>query len=318
MITMTTEPSTMTSESLTLINYVEVWTLPENDDGTPAESLRLNHAYVIDRDKAQAVESNGQNRPGEGIAGSAWKQQGPVILQGENSAVLQHVRGIAGVPINALLAIPVYRDYDLVNVVVFGVTDGNGGIEIWSRDERDELAISGAYYEGLPSFEFISQYVRFPKGAGVPGACWKDGRPRIVPRPHAAPGFIRSFDKDPAHLADCIGLPIGREYGFAGSVILLLSDESKPFARNFDLWQCESSAPSDSDSDPAIKFSGSSSKASDFDPAWCQQICDQVARERGTILLNSETGNLPDGFEFGVVMPFFAKESINELAVLLY
>ena len=195
MNTMTTEPPTMTSESLTLINYVEVWTLPENDDGASAEFLQLSHAYAIDHDRTRAVSTSGKNKLGEGVAGSAWKQHGPVILQGENSAVLQHVRSNAGVPITALLAIPVYRDYHLINVIVFGVTDGNGGIEIWTRDERDELAISGSYYEGLPSFEFISQYVRFPKGAGVPGACWKDGRPRIVPQPHAAPGFIRSFDK---------------------------------------------------------------------------------------------------------------------------
>ena len=318
MTTMTIEPSTMASESLTLINYIELWGLPENEDGSRAQSLKLTHAYVIDREQARSIDSNGQNKPGEGIAGSAWKQEGPVILQGENSSLLQHVRNVAGVPINALLAIPVYRNYELVNVVVFGITDGNGGVEIWTRDERDELAISGSYYEGLSSFEYISQYVRFPKGAGVPGACWKDGRPRIVPRPHAAPGFIRSFDKDPADLADCIGLPIGREYGFAGSIILLLSDESKPFAKDFSLWECESAAPSDSDPTPTIKFSGSSSSTSDFDPTWCQQICDQVAKERGTVVLNSETGNLPEGFVFGVVLPFFTKESITDLAVLLY
>jgi hypothetical protein len=318
MTTMTIKPSTMTSESVTLINYVEVWTLPENDDGSSAESLQLDHAFVVDRDQSRRIDSNQKNSPGQGIAGSAWKQQGPVILQGENSTVLANARSHAGIPIDALLAIPIFRDYDLVNVVVFGVTNGNGGIEIWTRDERDELAISGSWYEGLASFEFISQYVRFPKGAGVPGACWKDGRPRIVPRPAEAPGFIRSFDKDPAHLADCIGLPIGRDYGFAGSIILLLSDESKPFARNFSLWQCESSAPSESDPDPTIKFSGSSSNASDFSPAWCQQICDEVAKERGTVILHAESGNLPDGFQFGVVIPFFAKESINDLAVLLY
>lgn len=321
MNTMTTEPPTMTSESLTLINYVEVWTLPENDDGASAEFLQLSHAYAIDHDRTRAVSTSGKNKLGEGVAGSAWKQHGPVILQGENSAVLQHVRSNAGVPITALLAIPVYRDYHLINVIVFGVTNGNGGIEIWTRDERDELAISGSYYEGLPSFEFISQYVRFPKGAGVPGACWKDGRPRIVPQPHAAPGFIRSFDKDPAHLAECIGLPIGREYGFAGSIILLLSDQSKPFARDFSLWECESAAPSDSDLAPAITFSSSNSKTSDFAPAWCQQVCDQVSSERGIVLLSpldSETGNLPEGFQFGIVIPFFANESINDLAVLLY
>lgn len=318
MNTMTLEPSTLTSESLTLINYVEVWALPVTDENESQPVLQLDHAYVIDRENVRRLDSTGLNTLGEGIAGSAWKQQRPVILQGENSAVLQHVINVSGVPVQALLAIPVYRDYKLVNVVVFGLTAGYGGVEIWSRDDRDELAISGSYYEGLSSFEFISQHVRFPKGAGVPGACWKDGRPRIVSQPHAAPNFIRSFDKDPAQPGHCIGLPIGREYGFAGSVILLLSDETKPFARNFNLWQCDSSAPTEENANPAIKFASSSLDTSDFDPDWCQGVCDRVAKDRQTILLTSDTDSLPYGFRFGVVIPFFVNESIDDLAVLLY
>ncbi len=318
MTTMTLEPSTLTSELLTLINYVEVWTLPATDESESQSVLQLDHAYVIGREDVRRLDSTGRNGLGEGIAGSAWKQQRPVILQGENSAVLQHVIDISGLPIEVLLAIPVYRDYQLVNVVVFGLTAGCGGVEIWSRDDRDELAISGSYYEGLSSFEFISQYVRFPKGAGVPGACWKDGRPRIIAQPHAAPNFIRSFDKDPAQLSQCIGLPIGREYGFAGSVILLLSDEAKPLARNFNLWQCESSTPTEGDTNPAVRFTSSSLDTSDLGSDWCQSVCDRVAIDRQTLLLTSGSDGLPVGFRFGVVIPFFCNESIDDLAVLLF
>ena len=318
MITMTPKPSTLTSESLTLVNYVEVWTLPASEDDEAQPDLQLDHAYVIDSEQPRRLDASGQNKPGEGIAGSAWKQKGPVILEGENSSVLQHVNNVSGVPIKALLAIPVYCEYMLVNVVVFGLSDGHGGVEVWSRDDRDELAINGAYYEGLESFEFISQYVRFPKGAGVPGACWKDGRPRIVSEPQMAPNFIRSFDKDPANPSLCIGLPIGREYGFAASIILLLSDEEKPFARDFNFWQCESSAPTEGVSNPAIKFLTSSLATPDLDPAWCQSICDQVAESRKTILLTTEANSLPLGFQFGIVIPFFVNDAIDDIAVLLY
>ena len=319
MTTMTAEPpSTLTSESLTLINYVEVWNLPDVDESDTEAVLDLEYACAIDREQIRQLESSGKNRLGEGIAGSAWKQKAPVILHGENSAVLQHVRNISGLPINALLAIPVYRDYTLVNVVVFGLTAGYGGVEIWSRDERDELAISGSYYDGLESFEFISQYVRFPKGAGAPGACWKDGRPRIVPQPHTAPNFIRSFDKDPANPSLCIALPVGRDYGFAGSIVLLLSDLTKPFARDFNLWQCDSSPATEQDSNPEIKFVSSSLDSSEFDPNWCQQLCDQMATSRKTILLDATKDSLPHGYRFGIVIPFFVNNSIEDLAVLLF
>ena len=159
MITMTPKPSTLTSESLTLVNYVEVWTLPTSEDDEAQPDLQLDHAYVIDSEQPRRLDASGQNKPGEGIAGSAWKQKGPVILEGENSSVLQHVNSVSGVPIKALLAIPVYNDYTLVNVVVFGLTAGHGGVEVWSRDDRDELAINGAYYEGLESFR-VHQPVR--------------------------------------------------------------------------------------------------------------------------------------------------------------
>lgn len=318
MITMTPEQSTLTSESQTLINYVEVWGVPNTDENKSPSVLNLEQAFVIDRDQTRRLDATGQNKPGEGIAGSAWKQQAPVILQGENVAVLQDIQKASGAPINALLAMPVYRDYTLVNVIVFGLASGNGGVEIWTRDDRDELAISGSYYEGLSSFEFISQYVRFPKGAGVPGCCWKDGRPRVVPQPHAAPNFIRSFDKDPAHLGHCVGIPVGRDYGFAGSIILLLSDETKPFARDFNLWQCESSAATKDDLNPAIRFSGASLGTPDLDETWCQSICDKVASVRQTVLLDSDNYSLPPGINFGIVIPFFVNDSIDELAVFLY
>jgi hypothetical protein len=308
----------MTSESLTLINYVEVWTLPESDEDESSGVLHLEQTFAIDHDQMRKLDMTGHNAPGEGIAGSAWKQKAPVILQGENSAVLQHVRNTSGLPIRALLAVPVYSDYSLINVVVFGLTDGHAGIEIWSRDDRDELAITGSYYEGLESFEYISQHVRFPKGAGVPGCCWKDGVPRLVSNPQAAPNFIRSFDRDAATPDLCVGLPVGRDYGFAGSVLLLLSDTLKPFARSFNLWKCKSSAPSKEESNPPIKFLSSSLDTSDFDPGWFQTVCDQVAAKRGVVLLTTESNEMPYGYRFGVVIPFFANDAIKDLAVLLF
>ena len=55
--------------------------------------------------------------------------------------------------------------------------------------------------------------------------------------------FIRSFDRDPADLGQCIGLPISREYGFPASILLLLSNSERPLGSAIDVWRCESQKP---------------------------------------------------------------------------
>jgi len=216
-----------------------------------------------------------------------------------------------------MIAIPIYREFILVDVIVLGLSDGNGGFELWTRDDRDELGISGACYRGLESFEFISRYVKFPKGAGLPGHAWKHGQPKIIDRPQTNPEFIRSFDRDPAHIERCIGLPIGREYGFPASVLLMLSDVQTPIANEMDVWNCKSAAPTEEEPLPSVTFKNSHSEpGSNDEQQWCQRVCDQIATTRATVLLG-EFDELPSSYRLGIAMPIFDGQKINDVFMML-
>jgi hypothetical protein len=230
-------------------------------------------------------------------------------MQG-SSTMMEQVASESGLAIHGLISIPIFREFTLVNVLVLGLSDANGGLEIWTRDDRDELSISGSYYAGLTAFEFISQFVRFPKGAGLPGSSWKTARPKMIDGPDKDPDFIRSFDRDPAHLGQCIGLPISREYGFPASILLMLSDETNPIANSIDIWHCESDPEMSS-----VRFVDSHSGDSQ---SWMQDVCDEVAKEQSSVFLEPGSQQLPEGYNCGVVVPFFAKQKIEDLLVMLF
>ena len=287
--TMTTSPETTTPKSTALINFVELWT-PEKD------RLILNSAIAIEEVSIRDVFSEGKSvAKGDGIAGSSWLQESPVIMQGA-SAFIEDAAGTSGLPIKSLIAIPVYQDFELLNVIVLGLAPGNGGLEIWTRDDRDELSIGGSYYDGLKAFEFISQYVRFPKGAGLPGSCWKTGRPKMIDAPGEDPNFIRSFDQDPAKPAQCIGLPISREYGFPASILLLLSDAEKPLAQFMDVWRCETV---ESEGSQRLKLA---SAHTGIDREATENILRLVDQSSASVLIGPD--EVPAGYRCGLAMPF--------------
>ena len=317
------KPEKPGSKRTSLINFVEVWRyqpLPDEvqQDGQHGK-LSLEKALRIENGVPVEVQRSVKElEKGQQIAGSAWQQESPVILQGDSSAEIQTASQEASAPITTMLAIPVYREFVLVDVIVFGLAEGNGGIELWTRDDRDELGISGSCYRGLESFEFISRFVKFPKGGGLPGYSWKFGKPAIIDRPQTNPKFIRSFDRDPAHIERCIGLPIGREYGFPASVLLMLSDQVTPLANEMDVWHCESEVPSEETPTPKITFENSHSGiASGIKPEWCQTICDQIAQTRSSVLLES-ANDLPADFKLGIALPIFDGQQINDVFVMLF
>lgn len=318
------KPDRPSSKRTALINFIEVWRyqpLPgEVEQDGQQGKLCLQKSLRIENGVPVEVECSVKElEKGQQIAGSAWRQESPVILQGHSSAEIQTASQEASAPITAMLAIPVYREFILVDVIVFGLAQGNGGIELWTRDDRDELGISGSCYRGLESFEFISRFVKFPKGAGLPGYSWKFGQPKIIDRPQTNPDFIRSFDRDPAHIERCIGLPIGREYGFPASVLLMLSDQATPLANEMDVWHCESEAPSDDNPTPRIAFQNSHSEVgSEIKQEWCQTICDQMSQSRATVLIEKSDELPAADFKLGIALPIFDGQQINDVFVMMF
>lgn len=228
-----------TEQATLLVRYIEIWAPTE--DG---EALQLSASRTI-ATGATPADLGTTVRPGEGVAGRAWNQRSATVLQEEPSELLAMLSERCGTPLAAVLAVPIFDRTDIRGVVVLGLGDGNGAVEVWSRDERDELSLSSSWHNGLDGFEFISRYVRFPKGAGIPGEVWKARKPLLVRDPGNNPRFMRSFTHDPANLTTAIGLPIGSETGFAGSVLLLLPCASMPLAREVELWDIKSARAED-------------------------------------------------------------------------
>ena len=213
--------------------------MPEEE----GSSLKLSAARVIDQQPSKLGNETVQS--GEGPAGAAWKQNSAVILHEEPNSVLNRITSATGVDLTAVLAIPVYRQLDLRGVVVLGLGDGFGAAEVWSRQDRDELAVTSSYYAGLPSFEFITKHTRFPKGAGVPGRVWMTGEAQVAHNLDKASSFIRSFGNDPAKITGALGLPVASAGGFPASVLLLLEAAESPWSRCTELLRCSSSTPED-------------------------------------------------------------------------
>lgn len=297
-----------------LIRYIEIWTPTSKDDG----SVELESANVIHPDHLQAVTPAATHfKIGEGAIGSAVKQRGTVIFQDMPSTDLERIRNATEIPVSAVLAFPVYFEDRLINVVAFGLIDGHGAAEIWTRDDRDELSISGSFYRGLDAFEFMSQHVKFPKGAGLPGYCWKFGVPKMLDDPGGNPNFIRSFDRDPATLTSVLGLPISRTYGYPASILLLMSSQSHPFANYSAVIAVDADQPSEETPFPEITIKCIESSSDHVtELSWQQAAIDRVAQTGRCCILNDDA--IGGGLHAGVAIPFTKKGRVDRVVIFAF
>ena len=307
----------------TLIRYVEVWT--PNTDGT---RLQRTAVQVIGGTGESSARRVTDVAIGEGLAGRAWHQKSPTILQEEPSELLENLSAACGTKLSAVLAIPVFRQQEIRGVVVLGCGDGLGAAEIWNRDDRDELAVTVSFYSGLPSFEFITRYTRFPKGAGVPGSVWNTGEPQLLQKPGQSKLFIRSFGNDPAEIAAIVGLPVGSSRGFPASVLLLLSSVQTPLSRAVELWDCEA-MPSREDADQTTvtlrKVSGQTVSTvteevtAASDPGdWRTAVLQQIASTNSPALLASGDIEPVPGFTHLLAVPVYHNANLISVLSLLF
>lgn len=297
-----------------LIRYIEIWTPCQQTDG----SMVLESANIIHPDHLQPVELPVTNFPiGVGAIGSAVKQRGTVIFQDMPSVDLERIRNVTDIPVSAVMAFPVYFEDRLINVVALGLIDGHGAAEIWTRDDRDELSISGSFYRGLDAFEFMSQHVKFPKGAGLPGYCWKFGVPRMLDDPGGNPNFIRSFDRDPATLTSVLGLPISRTYGYPASILLMMSSQSHPFANYSAVIAVDADQPDEDTPLPAITVKCIESSSDHVtEVSWQQSAIDRVAETGRCSILSGDA--IGGGLHAGVAIPFTKKGRIDRVVLLAF
>ena len=309
-------PQEATSCAATLVSYVEVWH-PDAD----AEKLRLAAARTIGESSQSSTEEGSAVACGEGVAGRAWSQKAPMILQESPTELMDAYSSRSGVSLRAIIAIPVLSEDRIRGVVVLGLADGFGGTEIWSRDDRDELSISSGHYSGLDAFEFINRYVRFPKGAGIPGQVWKTGRPRLVTDPATNEAFVRTFENDPAKIDCVLGVPIGSSSGFATHVLLLLSTSQAPLATRFEIWNCSLTEPEKSESEVSESArlevtsveSASSVRETRTENARCQRIASDMARERVPLLVDSSKEPSATQDDLLLAIPVFGGKNVTSI-----
>ena len=150
------------------------------------------------------------------------------------------------VGIAAAVLIPTYRGAEVDRVLVLylrgPVGDGQnptgacGAAELWTGSRgRFELSRSAGHYADLERFERVSQYVNFPRGAGLPGICWETFSARIVPDVGVAKGFLRSAGQGPTRLTVGLGLPIVYRTDLR-AVLLLLSSARCPLVPVQEVW----------------------------------------------------------------------------------
>ena len=229
---MTSSTSKTVAANGTLVQYIEVWNADADGQSMLLQSHTRLRGSLVDSDT-----SDRRVRSGEGLAGMAWHQRHAIILQESPSDLLQRIGAQNGMELAALVAYPVMKGHKVLSVIVLGIGSGPGAFEVWSRDDRDELSISASYYSGLKSFEFISRHVKFPKGAGLPGAVWKTGQPKLAQDLAHSAGFMRSLTAEESELNTGLGLPVGSSAGNSESILVLLSSKAKPIAVGFEIWQ---------------------------------------------------------------------------------
>lgn len=300
MIMSSSAPPVIGSETL-LVRYVEVW------HATPSDGLACAGTRVVGFGQS---DDSGRPPAGYEIAQRSVESRHAVVLHEDNCPSTSQVAEVSGTELVSVVAVPVVRQTVVTGVVIMGLGTGYGAVEAWHRDDRDELSIDQSFYAGLPSFQFMNGYIRFPKGGGIPGQIWKSGRPQLVTDPGKSESFVRTFENDPAILDAAIGIPIGSKAGFAESVLLFLSSRQFPFARAVEVWECDGECHPESDTVTSFRLLRHSSTSllpdSDAEPGienWRQVAAGNMAIGSQPQLLTTIDYLLPPGVEFAVAIP---------------
>lgn len=267
-----------------LIRFVEVWHIDEvSQQPMPMNAIALN-----ENSSQSAASQHVHPDEVQTMVRAACESKTVAMIDNTDDALAllsQHV----GCEIALIVCVPVVQKREVRGAIVIGLSDVHGAIEVWGRDDRDELAIINGHYSGLPSFEYITRYTRFPKGAGLPGGVWKSGAAKVANKLEKSSAFIRSFGCDPASVSAAVALPFADMLGFPKSIVMFLQADQQPLSRHTMLLSGTTtqeatqtdSAASNSDEIPAVFQIESVQAVHDFrNPATAEnQFLDQYQQQ---------------------------------------
>ena len=296
-----------TDDVASLIQAVEVWT--PNDEG---DFLQLSSATYGDHEAFREASRSLTFARGEAFPGRVWDSHSPLILSDLYSEPFKRADAAKEAGLTSGLVIPVVEGNDLRAVVLLlcNQTQGAAGaFEIWKRDGLEELGLHGEYYANLQRFSAISRFIKFPRGAGLPGSVWDDEFPRIIDGLTPESGFTRAAGTGADGLKLALGIPLMRSLGILDSVILLLSAEATPMAKRFETWSVERvgetlevrlAAAAASDSGEATADNGSG------------QVVQRICAERKPILVEGA-----DRRSWTLGIPIFIGTELRSIVVMI-
>ncbi|TWT89772.1 hypothetical protein Mal64_01510 [Pseudobythopirellula maris] len=311
-----------------LAPVVEVWRPTESGDRLEWASGSYGPHQALQAESATITFA-----PGEGLPGMAWADRSPVLLDNLFQAgfVRDHTAREAG--LTSGIAIPCLSGERLHGVVVF-LCDHNsnaqGAFEVWRRNDRDELSLENGYHANLERFGKVSQYVKFPRGAGLPGKTREARFPQLIGNVGASKEFMRAAGAKAEGLASALSLPIMRGTLDIDSVVLMLSAAKTPIAHCFEIW-----APAEGSSPTGTVWRLASGVYGPFVDLGPPSATMRLAPGQGLVGRAAQTGaplvstRLPDfepgrgdqlgeyGLNTGVALPFYQGERIAAIVTMI-
>ena len=253
--------------------------------------------------------------PLDSLAASATASGNPEIVVRSDSP---------DVPFRAAIAFPIYRSEKVVSVVALATSDEEsiGVFEVWSPIGRyQELNLCSGYFGDLARFQNVSSFVRFEKGSGLPGQVWNGLMAVIHDDLSNHPGFLRAAGAAADALSTGIGIPVcGSNYS---SSVLLISSQTTPMARGFEVWKCEPgglklNSCSYTTEELAVEV-GSHCAASEGLFGLVEQSGRAVLSSNPEVLLVGRTHRFAsNNIGFGIAIPFYESDVLTSVTILLF
>lgn len=211
----------------------EVWGLDSSGESLVLLDRLVAHSASL----ADELTCNGSQ--GSSLAEQAWHQQTPMISSPINGSAAGEVSN------DCQVAYPCQSGNELRGVLVLELhfnDSQRGAVEVWSRDERNELGLRNSHFANLELTARISPYVKFPRAAGLPGQSWDTRSPQLLDGLQHHPDFMRASAAKSDGLSTGIALPLMHTEFDLSDVLVFLSSASSPLSHIFEIWK-----PSDSE-----------------------------------------------------------------------
>lgn len=217
-----------------LLKVVEVWT--PTGDGT----LVVDSAMYADVDQFSVATQSLQLESGVGLPGWGAEARVPVLFDDLSSSDFVRSDAATDSNLGAGFGLPVFDGDELTAVMIFLFDDdelARGAFESWlPNTTRHELKLGTGYYSDLDRFRRLSQYLRFPYGAGLPGEVWQTLTPQLIDRLGESSHFLRASGAVADGLDSGLAVPVVSGSEHLNAVFVMLSSNASPIARALQIW----------------------------------------------------------------------------------